>query len=151
MEKEFEDNPKELIRKSGPEKNISYRQFVRYRLGWGKRDIQFELSRSTQNKKREHCYHWLWTFRRLAEYFLITVINRIERMELDHTKLNQQNLRTIMANDYINAIEAGLAKDGRTLGKIFQVPKTFKGSNKFYQKAYADLMTVVRRIGNPTW
>jgi hypothetical protein len=72
-------------------------------------------------------------------------------MELDHTKLNQQNLRKIMANDYVNAIEAGLAKEGRTLGKIFQVPKTFKGSNKFYQKAYADLMTVVRRIGNPTW
>jgi hypothetical protein len=151
MEKEGDDMAAEPKRKSGPEKNISYRQFVRYRLGWGKSDIQFETSKTSQHKKKEHCYHWLWTFRRLAEYFLITVINRIERMELDHTKLNQQNLRKIMAYDYVNAIEAGLAKDGRTLGKIFQVPKTFKGSNKFYQKAYADLMTVVRRIGNPTW
>jgi hypothetical protein len=150
MENEVDDKADEPKRKSGPDKNISFRQFIRYRLGWGRDDI-YVTQRNPGYKPKQNCYHWLWTFRRLAEYFLITVINRIERMELDHTKKNQENLRKIMAQDYVNAIEGGLKKEGKTLGKIFMVPKTFKGSNKFYQKAYADLMTVVRRIGNPTW
>jgi hypothetical protein len=150
MEKTF--NAKEQFKKqTGPEKNISYRQFMRFRFGWGQKDICFTTRNSTHFKPKETCYHWLWTFRRLAEYFILSVVSRIERLELEYTKLNQQNLRSILSKDYVNAISAGLTREGKTLGKVFQLPQTFKGSNKYYEKCYADFMTIVRRLGNPTW
>jgi len=100
-------------------------------------------------------FHWLWYARRLAEFFIISVLNRIEREEMDHLKMIQlkKNYRQILARDYIAAIEQGLQKQGRNcrLGKIFLLPQTFAGSRQYYQKKYADLMTMVRKLGNPTW
>ncbi|KAL3091075.1 hypothetical protein niasHS_005038 [Heterodera schachtii] len=129
------------IKKVGPQENISERQFYRYRLA-----IR-ENSRGA--------FHWLWFSRRLAEYFVIAVLNRIERNEMDHVKAIQQkkNYRQTLARDYIKAIEQGLQQQGRNakLGSVFMMPHTFAGSRQYYQQKYADLMTVVRHLGNPTW
>ena len=93
--------------------------------------------------------------RRLAEYFLISVTNRIERNEMDQLKAIQEkrNYRKILAKEYIKAIEDGLLRQGknRRLGQVFLMPETFAGSRQFYQKKYAELMTIVRNLGNPTW
>jgi hypothetical protein len=35
------------------------------------------------------------------------------------------------------------------LGKIFFAPATFRGSRRYYQKAYADAQAICRAFGNP--
>lgn len=74
---------------------------------------------------------------------------------MDHLKKIQikKNYRKIMAREYIDALEKGLQKWGpdAKLGRIFLMPKTFAGSTQYYQGKYADLMTLVRFLGNPTW
>lgn len=74
---------------------------------------------------------------------------------MDHLKAIQEkkNYRKVLASEYIDAIERGLLKQGRNrrLGQIFLMPQTFVGSRQYYQKKYADLMTIVRNLGNPTW
>ena len=66
------------------------------------------------------------------------------------TKLSQRNLRSSLANDFLEALEKGIPENGK-LGKVFIAPKTFAGSRKYYQKCYADLMTIIREFGKPTW
>ncbi|KAL3089830.1 hypothetical protein niasHT_022462 [Heterodera trifolii] len=121
--------------------NISERQFYKYRMAIRGDD--------------KNSFHWLWFARRLAEYFTITVLNRIERKDLDHLKEIQRkkNYRKILAREYIAAMEKGLEKWGRNakLGSVFLMPQTFAGSRQYYQAKYADLMTMVRHLGAPTW
>uniref|UniRef100_A0A914I8I8 ATP-dependent DNA helicase n=1 Tax=Globodera rostochiensis TaxID=31243 RepID=A0A914I8I8_GLORO len=121
--------------------NISERQFYRYRMALRGDD--------------KSAFHWLWFARRLAEYFTISVLNRIERNDMDHLKAIQtkKNYRQILARDYIAAMEKGLQKWGRNakLGRVFLMPQSFAGSRQYYQGKYADLMTMVRHLGAPTW
>ena len=74
---------------------------------------------------------------------------------MDQLKAIQEkrNYRKILAKEYIKAIEDGLLRQGknRRLGQVFLMPETFAGSRQYYQKKYADLMTIVRNLGNPTW
>lgn len=134
------DRPK--TKKNCHKEFISERMFYRYRMALRNGD--------------KNAFHWLWFARRLAEYFVIAVLNRIERNEMDHVKEVQvkRNLRQILARDYVKAIEKGLTKkqgSNSKLGKIFLTPQTFAGSRQYYQKKYSDLMTIVRKLGNPTW
>uniref|UniRef100_A0A183CP12 Helitron_like_N domain-containing protein n=1 Tax=Globodera pallida TaxID=36090 RepID=A0A183CP12_GLOPA len=121
--------------------NISERQFYRYRMALRGED--------------KSAFHWLWFARRLAEYFIISVLNRIERNEMDHLKAIQtkRNYRQLLAREYIAAMEKGLQKWGPNakLGRVFLMPQTFAGSRQYYQGKYADLMTMVRHLGAPTW
>ncbi|KAL3073743.1 hypothetical protein niasHS_015485 [Heterodera schachtii] len=121
--------------------NISEKQFYKYRMA-----IRGDDKTS---------FHWLWFARRLAEYFTITVLNRIERNDLEHLKdiQRKKNYRRILAREYIAAMEKGLQKWGRNakLGSVFLMPQTFAGSRQYYQSKYADLMTMVRHLGAPTW
>lgn len=55
--------------KGKKEENISMRQFWRYRTY--ERD---ELK--DDGKSIPHTFHWLWTMRKLSEYFIINVLNR---------------------------------------------------------------------------
>lgn len=100
-------------------------------------------------------YHWLYSSRKLAEYFCISALNRVERRELDYLKMIQRkkSYRRIRAKEFMAAIEKGLHKLGpnRKLGNVFTLPQTFAGSRQYYQSKYADLMTVVQKLGNPTW
>lgn len=75
---------------------------------------------------------------------------RIEQNEMKWVKMNQKNLREILANDLVEALAKGVPENG-TLGQIYLSPKSYMGSRKFYQKCYADLMKVVQTYGNPTW
>uniref|UniRef100_A0A183C067 Helitron_like_N domain-containing protein n=1 Tax=Globodera pallida TaxID=36090 RepID=A0A183C067_GLOPA len=131
----------ENIDGSSKKSNISERQFYRYRMALRGDD--------------KNAFHWLWFARRLAEYFTISVLNRIERNEMDHLKAIQskKNYRQLLARDYIAAMEKGLQKLGRNakLGRVFLMPQTFAGSRQYYQGKYADLMTMVRHLGAPTW
>uniref|UniRef100_A0A914I8K2 ATP-dependent DNA helicase n=1 Tax=Globodera rostochiensis TaxID=31243 RepID=A0A914I8K2_GLORO len=123
------------IKKPGPEVNISERQFYRYRLAM-----------------REPCrgaFHWLWYARRLAEYFVIALLNRIERNEMEHVKAQQskKDYRQILARDYVQALEQGLQRQepNARLGSIFLMPQTFAGSRQYYQQKF------VTFSGNPSW
>lgn len=128
-----------FVKKEGPLTNISQRRFYRFLLAIRNND--------------KNAFHWLWFARRLAEFFVISVLNRIERNEMDFLKEQQEkmNLREVIAKDYIDALSKGLQKEGKKLGRVFMMPSYFAGSRQYYQKAYADLMTIVRRMGNPTW
>jgi hypothetical protein len=138
---EYEDH--ESLKKKGKEDNISLRQFWRYRSYFRKEFVD-------DQKKRGKQFHWLWSMRKLAEYFIISVENRIEKNEMNFTKLAQKDLRKLLAKDFINALEKGLPEDGK-LGQVFVSPRTFAGSRLYYQTSYADLMTMVRCYANPTW
>ena len=75
---------------------------------------------------------------------------------MDHLKAvrEKKNYRSILAGEYISALESGLRRVGgpdARLGKVFMTPQTFAGSRQYYQQKYANLMTIVRRLGNPTW
>ena len=66
-EKSYQPKRKQKGKK---EENISMRQFWRYRTYY--RD---ELK--DDGTKIPHTFHWLWTMRKLAEYFIINVLNRL--------------------------------------------------------------------------
>ena len=75
---------------------------------------------------------------------------RIERNEMNWVKLNSENLRQIIAKDFLEYLEQKIPNKGK-LGKVYMEPKTWMGSRQYYQRCYADLMTIVRQKGNPTW
>lgn len=134
----------EKVTKRTPRRhNISMRQFYRYRFA----------IRSSFKENAE--FHWLWFARKLAEFFVITVLNRIERHEMEHVKKSQKerNLRKILASEFIAALEKGVQRQypNAKLGNVFLMPQTFLGSRQYYQKQYADLMAMIRKLGNPTW
>jgi hypothetical protein len=99
-------------------------------------------------------FHWLWYSRRLAEFYTISILNRIERNQIDHLKEQQKkkNYRRTLAKDYIDAISKDMHKKYKgKLGQVFLMPSTFAGSTRYYQEKYADFMTIVRHVGTPTW
>lgn len=99
-------------------------------------------------------FHWLWFGRKLAELYTISILNRIEGNRLEHQKEQQKKkqLRKIIAKDFRESIEKGLhRKYGGKLGQVFLMNKGFPGSTAYYQNKYADLQTIVQKLGNPTW
>lgn len=123
------------------ERQISQRQFYRYRMALRVSD--------------KDAFHWLWFARRLAEYFVISVANRVERDEMDYVRKIQEkkNYRQVLAREFIEALQKGITKYGPNakLGRIFFMPSSFAGSRQYYQEKYAELMTMVQHLGNPTW
>ena len=66
--------PKEkFVKQKGKHANISMRQFWRYRMF-------YRNNMDDANKGKDHRYHWLWAMRKLAEFFVITVENRFEKI-----------------------------------------------------------------------
>jgi hypothetical protein len=66
----------------------------------------------------------------------------------------KMKLRSMIAKEFEEALKKGLKKDMGTdakLGKVFLMNKHFAGSNSYYREKYADLMTIVQNLGNPTW
>ena len=94
--------------------------------------------------------HWLWDCGKLAEAYVIDVVNRIERHEIDYLKKEYENKRITLSADLKAALEKGL-NEGKTIGSVFFMPITVKGSRRYMQKGYANLMTIARTLGNPTW
>ena len=134
----------------GSNRNVSHRQYIRYNLN----PIYFYLSKKIRYLMAERgdkaTPHWLWDSGKLAEAYVIDVVNRIERHEIDNVKKAYEDKRITLSADLKAALEKGL-NEGETIGKVFFMPITFKGSRKYMQKGYANLMTIARTFGNPTW
>ncbi len=84
----------------------------------------------------------------LAEYYVLFTNNRIEQLEADIIKYHQQDLRATLPKDFIAALQRGL-KEGETLGKVFLMKPTWKGSRRHMQQCYADAMAIIRETGQP--
>jgi hypothetical protein len=99
--------------------------------------------------------HWLWWAAWMAQIFILTVFNRIEANEADAIKRAQANLITILPTVLIAAIQNKINNGNYgfgtalKLGKIFFAPATFRGSRRYYQKAYADAQALCRAFGHP--
>lgn len=120
---------------------ITERQYYRYQIA--------------MRESHRNAHHWLWFARKLAEYFVISVENRIEKNETNYVKKIQmeKNLKSIIAKDFIKLMEDAASKQtppGK-LGNVFLLPRSFAGSRKYYQEKYADLMRIANHYGNPTW
>jgi Helitron helicase-like domain at N-terminus len=62
----------------------------------------------------------------------------------------QKDLRSVLPKELIEHIKKK-NKTGYPLGKVYQAPLQWKGSNKHMQEKYSDAMAIARRHGNPTW
>lgn len=106
-------------------------------------------------ESKKHAFHWLWFARKLAEYYVISVENRVERNELNYQYKHQEthNYRSMPANEFYKALQDKISKlhPGAKLGKVITMPRTFAGSNRYYQEKYANLMRIAQEYGNPTW
>jgi hypothetical protein len=104
-----------------------------------------------------HSEHWLWSYgARLAQLYILTVANRIEKTEFDYIKKNvQKDLMVTLPETFKRALLARALKEdpelplSTTLGKIFMAPAYIKGSRRFYQSEYANFMTICRARGQP--
>lgn len=74
--------------------HISAREYYRYMLA----------IRNTETTS----YHWLWSKRKLAELFVVTVLNRIESYEMELAKKRQKDLRYALPVEFIQALQKGL-------------------------------------------
>jgi hypothetical protein len=92
--------------------------------------------------------HWLMDMGKLAEFFSIDVLNRIERREMEAYKDATGDKRATSAPAYVEALERGL-QPGEKLGRIFQMPNSWVGSRSYMEKQYANLLTIARYMGRP--
>jgi hypothetical protein len=134
--------PKPFKMRTGPREFVSWRQYYRYIM-----QIRGETWTSA--------YHWLWWGLWLAQVYVLTCYNRIQANEAAAVKEAQKDLMSCLPAVLIKAIEHkirfgnfGLGTCTK-LGKIFFAPATFRGSRRYYQKAYADAQALCRAFGNP--
>jgi hypothetical protein len=118
----------------------------------------------------KNAHHWLWGFLMLAQMYILTAYNRIEADEADSIRQAQPNLVAVLPSVLIEAMKRkvatgnfpflnmsyfiltgryGIGGIGAKLGKIFFAPETFRGSRRYYQKAYADAQAMIRAFGSP--
>lgn len=124
--------------KKGPAEFVSSRQFYRYLM-----QIRGNVWQT---------YHWLWWALNLAQIYCLTVYNRIEANEANEIKKQQKNLVSILPEVLVNFFKKRAQQCygiGVKFGKIFFAPKTFRGSRRYYQKAYADSQAIIRAFGSP--
>ena len=76
----FNPLKEKFVKQKGKHANISMRQFWRYRMFY--RDNMDDA-----NNGKDHRYHWLWVMRKLAEFFVITVENRSDKLLLKFKKI----------------------------------------------------------------
>jgi hypothetical protein len=128
---------KPFRKKKGEHLYVSQRQFYRH-LFYNRGDWQ--------------AYHWLWWAGWLAQIFIITVYNRIEAIEAAVIEKARANLRSMLPEVLITAIQNKINRVHgacKKLGKVIFAPSTTRGSRKYYQKAYADAQAICRAFGNP--
>jgi hypothetical protein len=105
--------------------------------------------------------HWLWQMGRLAEYFVIELLNRVEFRETQMIQEKQGDMRWSLKDDFVAALEKGIP-DGGKIGRYFAMPQSWVGSRRYMQDLYANIMTIchekgrgptffVTFTGNPAW
>uniref|UniRef100_A0A183BU62 ATP-dependent DNA helicase n=1 Tax=Globodera pallida TaxID=36090 RepID=A0A183BU62_GLOPA len=106
-----------------------------------------------------HDPHWLWWARRLAEFFVCLLNNRIDRDKFANIKKNQPEQRSILPSHLVKHFEREARKqldpqgqplgERAQLGHIFLAPRTLRGSRAYYQLQFADAMAICRQLGAP--
>uniref|UniRef100_A0A183C4Y9 ATP-dependent DNA helicase n=1 Tax=Globodera pallida TaxID=36090 RepID=A0A183C4Y9_GLOPA len=106
-----------------------------------------------------HDPHWLWWARRLAEFFVCLLNNRIDRDKFANIKKNQLEQRSILPAHLVRHFEREARKQldhqgqplgaRAQLGRIFLAPRTLRGSRAYYQLQFADAMAICRQLGAP--
>uniref|UniRef100_A0A914YRA1 Helitron helicase-like domain-containing protein n=1 Tax=Panagrolaimus superbus TaxID=310955 RepID=A0A914YRA1_9BILA len=106
--------------------------------------------------------HWLWSKGPIADAWLIDMVCRAERSQLDvaRKKVEKMKKRCTTTKELQKYIE-GKYLNNKKLGSMFTIPKGFKGGRKYMQNAYADIMTIIENTtlpsyfitftGNPKW
>uniref|UniRef100_A0A183CMG6 ATP-dependent DNA helicase n=1 Tax=Globodera pallida TaxID=36090 RepID=A0A183CMG6_GLOPA len=112
-----------------------------------------------QQRNYWHDPHWLWWARRLAEFFVCLLNNRIDRDKFANIKRNQPEQRSILPAHLVRHFEREarnqLDQQGQPLGeraqlgRIFLAPRTLRGSRAYYQLQFADAMALCRQLGAP--
>uniref|UniRef100_A0A914HAT8 ATP-dependent DNA helicase n=1 Tax=Globodera rostochiensis TaxID=31243 RepID=A0A914HAT8_GLORO len=112
-----------------------------------------------QQRNHWHDPHWLWWARRLAEFFVCLLSNRIDRDKFANIKKNQPEQRSILPAHLVRHFEREAQKqldpqgqllgDRAQLGRIFLAPRTLRGSRAYYQLQFADAMAICRQLGAP--
>uniref|UniRef100_A0A1I8AIP3 ATP-dependent DNA helicase n=1 Tax=Steinernema glaseri TaxID=37863 RepID=A0A1I8AIP3_9BILA len=121
-----------------PRDCVSYRQWLTY--------LMMMRPAKTDAPYDPKDFHYLWNHRSLAEYYVITSNNILERHEMEFYKKKADNLRTVLPKKLIEAMEKRL-QPGQTLGKVFFAPPTWKGSRRYMQKAFADAKSISLACG----
>ena len=80
---------------------------------------------------------------------------RREKIEFDEAKTRGiGDMRSIIAKDLYDALENQLKsrtkKNDVQLGKVFFADPRLKGTRKWYQRAYANAMTIFQEVGPPS-
>uniref|UniRef100_A0A183BU64 ATP-dependent DNA helicase n=1 Tax=Globodera pallida TaxID=36090 RepID=A0A183BU64_GLOPA len=112
-----------------------------------------------QQRNHWHDPHWLWWARRLAEFFVCLLNNRIDRDKFANIKKNQPEQRSMLPAHLVRHFEREAQKqldqqgqplgDRAQLGRIFLAPRTLRGSRAYYQLQFADAMAICRQLGAP--
>ncbi|KAL3088960.1 hypothetical protein niasHS_009634 [Heterodera schachtii] len=134
---EAEFLPPELERRIHRRDNISRAQWFRYMC-----QIRGSDWKSS---------HWLWNWNNLAQLYTITYNNRIEAQKVQYMKQLQGQKRLVRVRALLQWVQQ--IRDNKGLkgpiGQIFMTDAHFRGSRQFYQKEYANCMTICREIGKP--
>uniref|UniRef100_A0A183C0L1 ATP-dependent DNA helicase n=1 Tax=Globodera pallida TaxID=36090 RepID=A0A183C0L1_GLOPA len=118
-------------------------------------------TRKPGSERRNHWRdpHWLWWARRLAEFFVCLLNNRIDRDKFANIKKNRPEQRSILPAHLVRHFEREARKQldaqgqplgaRAQLGRIFLAPRTLRGSRAYYQLHFADAMAICRQLGAP--
>uniref|UniRef100_A0A914GSI1 ATP-dependent DNA helicase n=1 Tax=Globodera rostochiensis TaxID=31243 RepID=A0A914GSI1_GLORO len=75
--------------------------------------------------------HWLWDWGTIAQLYTLTFNNRAEAQKVQYMKRKQ-----------------GQRLQG-PIGRVYMTDEHFRGSRQFYQREYANCMTICREFGPP--
>ncbi|KAL3075367.1 hypothetical protein niasHT_033597 [Heterodera trifolii] len=95
--------------------------------------------------------HWLWDWRTLAQLYTITFNNRMEAQKVQYMKQLQGRRRLVLPSSIINWLSALRDNKGYKgdIGRVYMTDEHFRGSRQYYQREYANCMTICREVGKP--
>ncbi|KAL3121183.1 hypothetical protein niasHT_006212 [Heterodera trifolii] len=121
-----------------PRDRVSRNQFFRYMAQI--RSTDFHIG-----------HHWLWQWGKLAQLYSITANNRMEAERVQYMKRLLGKKKLITPASIMNMLEKYRDGQGLTgeIGRVIMTDEHFRGSRQFYQKEFANCMTICREIGKP--
>uniref|UniRef100_A0A183BR78 Helitron_like_N domain-containing protein n=1 Tax=Globodera pallida TaxID=36090 RepID=A0A183BR78_GLOPA len=81
--------------------------------------------------------HWLWDWGTIAQLYTLTFNNRAEAQKVQYMKRKQGQRRLVLPS-----------LQG-PLGRVYMTDEHFRGSRQYYQREYANCMTICREFGPP--
>uniref|UniRef100_A0A914H7G4 ATP-dependent DNA helicase n=1 Tax=Globodera rostochiensis TaxID=31243 RepID=A0A914H7G4_GLORO len=96
--------------------------------------------------------HWLWDWGTIAQLYTLTFNNRAEAQKVQYMKRKQGQRRLVLPNSLINWLEALRNKQGidKTISQqTYRSLRLARPHWQFYQREYANCMTICREFGPP--